>query len=255
MRPIRSLCTVVVVGGAIVALVACTAVARIFLSADTLNATGALALPSWLDKVTQRSRIAYPAHAAVAAVLEMANLSPAATAVQWVKAAAHARSAVDVERTAKGIEAALARDGNDSRALRTLCTIKDLGDPSQVRAIQQASLACDHWPPNVALEAVVAPLQAKRGDVVNLTVSVTSTTDYAGLVDVEIHDGAERRLAQWVFADQQLAAGQPLLYAVEWVVPPTLPIGEYEVKAGVFSDGWATLRQWKNAAATILVTS
>src|SRR5688572_12940297 len=75
-------------------------VAREVLGAESLNATATLPLPAWLDDLTQRGAIAYPAHAALGTALEMLDLSPAATAVQWLKAAAHARSDAELGWTA-----------------------------------------------------------------------------------------------------------------------------------------------------------
>jgi hypothetical protein len=243
------------VGLVVAVLVVLAAGARAILGAETLNATGTLGFPAWLDEVTQHSGIAYPAHAALGTVFESANLSPAATSVQWFKAAAHAESESELEQTARGISAALERDGDDSRALRMICTLKELGVPSQVRVIEQVRPQCDRWPPNVILEAVVAPRQVDTSSVVSITVSVTSATDFLGLVDVEIFDGSGHRIAQWVFEDQQLVAEQQQRYVMDWQVPSRLPPGEYTVKLGVFSNGWTALHGWKNAAATMTVTS
>jgi hypothetical protein len=243
------------IGMVMAVLVVLAAGARAIFGADTLNATGKLGLPAWLDEVTQHSGIAYPAHAALGTVFETAKLSPAATGVQWFKAAAHAESESELEQAARGISAALERDGDDSRALRTICTLKELGVPSQVRVIERVHPQCGRWPPNVTLEAVVAPLQARTRSAVSIAVSVTSATDFSGLVDVEIFDESGQRIAQWVFEDQQLVAEQRQGYAVEWELPSGLPPGEYEVRLGVFSDGWTALHGWKNAAATMTVTS
>src|SRR4051812_26858610 len=97
----------------VVALVVLAAGMRTILSSGTLDVTGALAFPTWLDQVAQRNGIAYPAHAALGIVLEQAKLSPAATSLQWFKAAAHARSDSELEQAARGISAALERDGAD----------------------------------------------------------------------------------------------------------------------------------------------
>jgi len=242
------------VGLVMVVLVALVSGARAVLSADSLNATRALAVPTWLDEVTRRGAIAYPAHSALGTVLEAAGLSPAATAMQWFKAS-HARSDAELELAARGIVAALARDGHDGRALRTLCTVKDLANPDQASVIGRIDPRCDRWPSKVALEAVAAPTCAKAGSAVSIAVWVTSATDYAGLVDVEIYDGGGRRIAQWVFADQQLIADRRQPYTVEWQIPSSLPTGQYEVRLGVFSDGWTASHGWKNAAATITVAS
>ena len=239
----------------LVALVALAADARTIVSANTPNATGALGFPSWLDRLTQRSSIAYPTHAALATMLEAAKLSPAATSVQWFKAAAHTRSDAETEQAARGISAALMRDGDDDRALRTLCLLGDLANVDQARVIRRVDPNCDRWPPAVDLEAVVTPHDAAPGSVVSIAVSMKSATDLSGLVDVEIYDESGRRIAQWVISERPLAAEQGQHYAVDWAIPPGLPTGEYVVKLGVFSDDWTETHGWKNAAAVIAVSS
>lgn len=228
-------------------------VLRATVGADALNATSTLALPGWLDDLTQARVIAYPAHAVLGTVFEALDLSPAATAVQWLKAAWHASSDAEVERTARGMAAALARDTTDRRTLRTLCNLKEVGNPDQIRAVEQARIPCEQWTPNVALTAMATPLQASAGSVVSLTASVTSATTVTGLVDIEIHNADGEKVAQWVAADQQLIAQQRRIYLVSWEIPPDLPPGVYTVKLGVFQRGWTMLHGWKSSAATITI--
>jgi hypothetical protein len=238
----------------LVVLVVLVEVLGSVVSADSLNATGALALPGWLDELTHRSVVAYPAHAALGTALEALDLSPSATGVQWLKAAAHATSDADIERTARGIAAAQARDDDNGRVLRTLCALKEFGNPGQVRAVARANVRCDRWTPEVALEANGTPLMARAGSPVRIAASVTSATSVVGLVDLEIHDAEGEKVAQWVFPEQELVAEQRHIYVVVWEVSSTLPPGEYEVKLGVFKRGWAVLHGWKNSAALITVT-
>jgi hypothetical protein len=106
----------------------------------------------------------------------------------------------------------------------------------------------------VALRSSAAPREATAGTSVRITAHVTSTTAFVGLVDVEVHDADDRAVAQWVFYDQVLAAGQQHVYVGSWQVPADLPPGEYDVKVGVFEPGWTALHGWKNTGAVITVT-
>jgi hypothetical protein len=225
-------------------------VGRDFLSAESLNSTNALPLPAWLDDLTRRSAVAYPSHAALGTALETLHLSPAASAVQWLKAAAHPRTDAELERSARGISAAVARD-QGGRAFHTVCKLREIGNASQIRAVEEAGIPCDRWTPDVTLRADVPPGQVRPGSAVQFTALVTSRTDFVGLVDVEIHDADEEKVTQWVFQNQQLDAGRQQIYAITWEIPAGLPPGTYEVKLGVFSPGWTALRGWKRFAATI----
>jgi hypothetical protein len=252
MKPRHRLVLGAALGLFLLAGVVLADVARDVLGAESLNATRALAVPAWLDDLTQRSAIAYPAHAALGTVLERLDLSPAATAAQWLKAAAHARSDAELDWTARGISAAVARD-DYGRAFPTVCKLRELGNASQVRAVDLAEIPCTLWTPQVAFEAVVTPGAVSVGDTVQITAFVTSATYISGLVDVEIHDAAEEKVTQWVFSDQQLVADRRHVYVVTWEIPPGLPAGEYEVKLGAFHPGWTAVHGWKRFAATVTV--
>jgi hypothetical protein len=220
------------------------------LSAESLNATSALALPAWLDDLTRRSAVAYPSHAALGTALETLHLSPAASAVQWLKAAAHPRTDTELDRSARGISAAVARDPG-GRAFHTVCKFREIGNASQIRAVDQAGIPCHLWTPEVALQANVSPGQVRPGATIEFTALVTSRTDVVGLVDVEIHDADEEKVTQWVFPNERLDAGRQQTYAITWQIPESLPPGTYEVKLGVFAPGWTALHGWKRFAATI----
>ena len=222
------------------------------LSSRTLNSSIGLPLPVWLDKLSERPEIAYPTHAVLGTALETLNLSPAATAVQWFKAAAHAASEQDIALAARGIADARAR-GQDDQMIPLMCTLREIGNPRQMQAAQQSGLPCEGWTPPVALTATVSEATASPGARVQIVTQVSSITDVSGLVDVEVHDAEGTRMAQWVFPQQVLAAHEPRTYVVTWEIPPELPDGQYVVKAGLFEADWRALHAWKNAAATVTV--
>jgi hypothetical protein len=72
-------------------------------------------------------------------------------------------------------------------------------------------------------------------------------------VDLEIHDRDSRTVAQWTFADQDLAADRPRDYVVTWEVPSGVPTGEYSVELGVFRHGWTVIHGWRSKAATLSI--
>jgi hypothetical protein len=230
-------------------------IANTVLSAESLDSTKSLALPRWLDDLIEHSAAAYPAHAALGTILESLSLSPAATAVQWLKAGAHASSDADLERAAGGIAAAYRRDVPDGRVLQTICKLKEIGNRDQVRIVDRSGVPCDRWTPAVALQSSADPQETTAGTSVRITARITSATAFAGLVDIEVHDADDQTVAQWVFYDQSLVAGQQHVYVASWELPPDLPAGDYEVKVGVFEPGWAALHGWNNAGALITVPS
>jgi hypothetical protein len=253
MRLRRSRTFWLALGILILALVEVISVARWVVSSNTLDATYGLGLPGWLNALTEESVIAYPTHAALGTLLESLDLSPAATAVQWLKAAGHASSDADIDRAAGGIAAAFRRDEDQRQVIQTICKLKELGNPAQLRAVAHSGVPCERWIPEVRLDATANPADVSAGATLQIIAVVTSATDVAGLVDVEVHDAAGAKIAQWTFQDQTLAAGRPATYAARWDVPSSLPAGVYEVKLGVFERGRTVVRGWKNTAAAITV--
>ena len=59
-----------------------------------------------LTAVTDRDAVAYPAHVLAALALEATRADPAAIGLQWLKAAAHARSDARLSRSIRGLRAA-----------------------------------------------------------------------------------------------------------------------------------------------------
>lgn len=100
----------------------------------------------------------------------------------------------------------------------------------------------------------VNPSPALPGQGVAITAPVTSATAMSGvLIDLEVYNGAGTRVAQKAFSGQSFSAGQTRTYS--WTWPGSATAGTFTVKVGVFSNDWSTLYLWRNAAATITVTS
>jgi len=84
----------------------------------------------------------YAIHAFLGAVLNRLDGSPLAAAVQWVKAASHARSPADINRAAQGIATALRRSGNNQDVHVMVCALFDHGSPSVQTAVVRAGIHC-----------------------------------------------------------------------------------------------------------------
>jgi hypothetical protein len=69
----------------------------------------ALRLPSWLESRVQRDAIAYPTHVALARGFALFHASPVAEGLQWMKAAAHARSDDQIRTIGEGLRLTLQR--------------------------------------------------------------------------------------------------------------------------------------------------
>jgi hypothetical protein len=89
-------------------------------------------------------RLAYPAHAALGTGLNVLHGPPRAAAIQWIKAAAHARSPADTEQAGRGLAEAAWRAPADDPIERALCLDVIGGrSPQQLAAVQAAGLRCD----------------------------------------------------------------------------------------------------------------
>lgn len=121
------------------------ALSAVRLCGEPLDVSGTYDLPAWVRPVKESDAFAYPAHVAVASLLEAAGCSPSATAVQWLKAAAHARTPAEAAAAANGLR--LARERGDLTSAddqRRLCTYVRLAAarPEQRAALAQADLRC-----------------------------------------------------------------------------------------------------------------
>ncbi|MCC7371234.1 MAG: hypothetical protein IT306_22650 [Chloroflexi bacterium] len=75
------------------------------------------ALAQWLD----RDDVAYPAHAMLARVLDWTHADPAAVALQWLKAASHARTEAEADRADAGVNAARLKSANSAAFTEKVC--------------------------------------------------------------------------------------------------------------------------------------
>jgi hypothetical protein len=84
------------------------------------NVSETLHFPKWLDDLVSQDRVAYPIHATLGSALNWLGGPPLAAAVEWLKAAAHARSRAGLARAARGIAAARRRCADPDRLATTL---------------------------------------------------------------------------------------------------------------------------------------
>ena len=71
-----------------------------------------LHLPRWRDAIVTHDRVAFPLHAIIGAACNAVDGPPAWAAMEWLKAAAHARSAAQAAAAVRGLAAALERAGD-----------------------------------------------------------------------------------------------------------------------------------------------
>ena len=118
------------------------------LCAEPLDVSGTRSLPRVLSGIKARDEIAYPAHVLLGSILERVGCDPTATALQWLKAAAHARSDRDARHAAAGIASARGRApaGTDFRVRLCSYVGKGFARPEQAPAAALADLSCDARP-------------------------------------------------------------------------------------------------------------
>lgn len=112
--------------------------------ADPLDISGTTPMPGLLAAIKDRDEIAYPAHSALGALLQAFSCEPSAVGLQWLKAAAHARSTTEIERTAGGLSAALRLSLSPVELERQLCRYVSMGfaRAQQAAAAAAAGLQC-----------------------------------------------------------------------------------------------------------------
>jgi hypothetical protein len=86
--------------------------------------------------------LAYCAHASLATTLNVIGASPKATAIQWLKAASHARSPGEVDRAGLGLKAAVERSGGNPSLEVTICLVEGEGSPTVDTAVSKAGVQC-----------------------------------------------------------------------------------------------------------------
>ncbi len=103
-------------------------------------------LPELVRAVKESDAVAYPAHIALAQMLQDARCAPGAVGVQWGKAAWHARSDAELDRTIVGLRLATERSGPSADLADLLCPKafkpQDPHDAQFLEALDAAGIAC-----------------------------------------------------------------------------------------------------------------
>jgi hypothetical protein len=93
------------------------------------------------------------------------------------------------------------------------------------------------------------------GAAVTITASVSSSTARSVLIDVEVFDGAGRKVLQKVWDAQPFQVGVSRSFQVTWTVPAAQAQGTYRVDVGVFKVGWGEVFHWNTGATTLRVAA
>lgn len=111
---------------------------------EPLDVSGTTRLPAEVASIKNRDDIAYPAHVILGTVLERLGCQPTATALQWFKAAAHARTDAELELTAQGIVAATRRSRSASEIETIFCAAvaNGMAGAKQATALAEAGFRC-----------------------------------------------------------------------------------------------------------------
>jgi hypothetical protein len=117
--------------------------------ASSTNSTARVQLPSRIESFTERDDLAYPFHRALGIVFGLAPATAEAAAVQWLKAASHARSPDEMARAVRGMMQARDRAGDPATVTARLCTVTEWmptvtvwDDTRALQAIRGAGVVC-----------------------------------------------------------------------------------------------------------------
>ena len=86
------------------------------------------------------------------------------------------------------------------------------------------------------------------------TTTITTNKATANeLIDVEVHDAADRTVWQTWRSPVSFTAGAPQTFTFAWQAPSTTPAGAYTLKIGIFPSDWSRLQAWNNNAIAFTV--
>jgi hypothetical protein len=109
-----------------------------------LDVGASLPMPAWLVELLDRDEVAYPLHLALGTALETLRFPPEAVGLQWLKGAAHARTAAEAERLGAGLARTRQRSGNPDAIDAALCRyIIGGGTLGQRATIARAQMQCE----------------------------------------------------------------------------------------------------------------
>jgi hypothetical protein len=94
-----------------------------------------------------------------------------------------------------------------------------------------------------------------RGSTLPISTSFTCTQNrlYNAVVDAEIYNSSNVRVAQTWWTAQDFYKGDVKGFTWNWAVPSNLPTGTYRVSLAVFGPNWTPLRLWVANARTFTV--
>jgi len=116
-------------------------------------------------------------------------------------------------------------------------------------SVQSAGAAL---PLDFTLSASASPDPVAPGQPVGITAKVSSTAAVSNaIVDVEIYDAADVKIAQQVYSGQSFTAGTTRSYTWNW--GGAAAAGQYSIRMGVFSADWSTLHEWNAQAGAFSV--
>lgn len=116
---------------------------------EPIDVSGTVSLPRVIAEFKKRDEIAFPAHAILGSALGRFSCQPLAIGLQWLKAAGHARSQVDVDLVGRELAALRTREVDSNEVDDFLCLHVRMGvvNANQFAAIQKAGLHCPVSPP------------------------------------------------------------------------------------------------------------
>lgn len=141
MRRSRALTVSVVV---VVLVAVAASVLSVRACREPVDISGGMERSDWLDAIKSYDVLWYMPHVVVATVLSDAGCSPLATALQWLKAGAHATTEHEVMTVAGGLAAARARVDRATTFDVRLCRFAANGfaRPQQQTAAHLAGINC-----------------------------------------------------------------------------------------------------------------
>lgn len=101
--------------------------------------------------------------------------------------------------------------------------------------------------------ASVTPVTARPGANFALNASLRASANSQVLVDMEVYDGAGRKVYQHFMGNQTFVAGQTRNFTFNWASPNTQAAGEYTLSVGVFTNDWRTSYLWSSSAASFVI--
>jgi hypothetical protein len=110
--------------------------------ASSPNSTERLHLPARIDAFTQQDGLAYPLHAALGTAFNLLPGTAEAAGIQWLKAADHVGSPVEMASVARGITRARDRATDPVAFTQHLCAVADTKNPRVQQALGAAELSC-----------------------------------------------------------------------------------------------------------------